>query len=105
MAKVYPDGIGGVARPSDAHGPISPRELPGRDVAQTIRLVNAMQKWATTKTRLGIPLLFHEAGLHRYAPPGATSLPDPRRPPHSLELCPVPRPHTITPPPLHAPRS
>src|SRR3546814_20158624 len=80
MAKVHPDGIGGVARPSDAHGPISPRELPGRDVAQTIRLVHAMQKWATTKTRLGIPILFHEEGLHGYAAPGATSFPVPTGP-------------------------
>ncbi|HVI99389.1 MAG TPA: glycoside hydrolase family 3 N-terminal domain-containing protein [Sphingomonas sp.] len=77
MAKVYPDGIGGVARPSDAHGPISPRELPGRDIAQTIKLVNAMQKWATTRTRLGIPILFHEEGLHGYAALGATSFPIP----------------------------
>src|SRR3546814_6754016 len=61
----------------DAHGPISQRDLPGRDVAQTIRLVNAMQKWATTKTRLGIPILFHEEGLHGYAAPGATSFPIP----------------------------
>src|SRR3546814_19771784 len=36
-----------------------------------------MQKWATTKTRLGIPILFHEEGLHGYAAPGATSFPIP----------------------------
>ena len=77
MAQVYPNGIGGVARPSDAHGPISPRKLPGRDVAGTIRLVNAMQHWAIEKTRLGIPILFHEEGLHGYAALGATSFPVP----------------------------
>ncbi|MBR0552517.1 glycoside hydrolase family 3 N-terminal domain-containing protein [Stakelama marina] len=74
-SKAYPDGIGGVARPSDAHGPISPRVEPGRDTAQTIKLVNAMQRWAMTKTRLGIPILFHEEGLHGYAALGATSFP------------------------------
>ncbi|MCM8730621.1 glycoside hydrolase family 3 N-terminal domain-containing protein [Hephaestia sp. GCM10023244] len=77
MSKVYPGGIGGVARPADAHGPISPRELPWRDTAQTIRLVNAMQRWAMTRTRLGIPILFHEEGLHGYAALGATSFPIP----------------------------
>src|SRR3546814_6840278 len=41
MAKVYPDGIGGVARPSDAHGPISPRELPGRDVRSEEHSLNS----------------------------------------------------------------
>ena len=76
-AKVYPNGIGGVARPSDAHGPISPRVEPGRDVAATVRLVNAMQHWAVEKTRLGIPILFHEEGLHGYAAVGATSFPVP----------------------------
>ncbi|HEU4960977.1 MAG TPA: glycoside hydrolase family 3 N-terminal domain-containing protein [Sphingomonas sp.] len=76
-AKAYPNGIGGVARPSDAHGPISPRVEPGRDVAATVRLVNAMQHWALENTRLGIPILFHEEGLHGYAALGATSFPVP----------------------------
>ncbi|WNO52361.1 glycoside hydrolase family 3 N-terminal domain-containing protein [Stakelama saccharophila] len=75
MAKVFPHNIGQVARPSDAKGPISPRELPGRDVRRTIKLVNAMQRYAVTKTRLGIPILFHEEGLHGYAALGATSFP------------------------------
>lgn len=77
MAKVYPNGIGGVARPSDAHGPISPREVEWRDIAGTIKLVNAMQKWSIEHTRLGIPILFHEEGLHGYAARGATSFPVP----------------------------
>jgi beta-glucosidase len=77
MSSEYPDGIGGVARPSDAHGPISPREVPGRDIAGTIKLVNAMQRWATEHTRLGIPILFHEEGLHGYAAEDATSFPVP----------------------------
>jgi beta-glucosidase len=75
MALKYPDGIGQFARPSDATGPTSPRVLPGRDVRGTIRLVNALQKYAMTRTRLGIPILFHEEGLHGYAARGATSFP------------------------------
>jgi beta-glucosidase len=34
-----------------------------------------LQHWATTQTRLGIPILFHEEGLHGYAAVGATSFP------------------------------
>lgn len=75
MARLYPDGIGQFARPSDAIGPKSPREVPGRDVRGTARLVNALQHFAREHTRLGIPILFHEEGLHGYAALGATSFP------------------------------
>jgi beta-glucosidase len=75
MAQKYPNSIGEFARPSDATGPTSPRVLPGRDVRGTIRLVNALQRYAMTRTRLGIPILFHEEGLHGYAARGATSFP------------------------------
>ncbi len=75
MAAKYPNGIGQFARPSDATGPVSPRVVPGRDVRGTIRLVNALQRLATTQTRLGIPILFHEEGLHGYAAKDATSFP------------------------------
>jgi beta-glucosidase len=37
--------------------------------------VNALQHNAMTHTRLGIPILFHEEGLHGYAARGATSFP------------------------------
>ena len=75
LAQVYPHGIGQFTRPSDAKGAFSPREVPGRDPRQTVALVNALQRWATTQTRLGIPILFHEEGLHGYAAVGATSFP------------------------------
>jgi beta-glucosidase len=75
LAKKYPNGIGQIARPSDRSGEGSPRKIPGRDVAATIRLVNDLQKYALTQTRLGIPILFHEEGLHGYAALGATSFP------------------------------
>ncbi|CAN5705587.1 glycoside hydrolase family 3 N-terminal domain-containing protein [soil metagenome] len=77
VAALYPDSFGGFARPSDAIGPASPRVVPGRDVAKTIELVNALQRYALTRTRLGIPLLMHEEGLHGYAARGATSFPIP----------------------------
>ncbi|MGO9949975.1 MAG: glycoside hydrolase family 3 N-terminal domain-containing protein [Steroidobacteraceae bacterium] len=75
MAQKYPDSIGQFARPSDATGPASPRVVPGRDVRGTIRLVNALQRYALSHTRLAIPILFHEEGLHGYAAVGATSFP------------------------------
>ena len=71
----FPNGLGHFARPSDAKGAVSPRVAKGRDPRQTVALVNALQKWAMTETRLGIPILFHEEGLHGYAAIGATSFP------------------------------
>ncbi|MEY3833498.1 MAG: hypothetical protein RLZZ130_976 [Pseudomonadota bacterium] len=75
MSAKFPYGIGQFARPSDALGPASPRKVKGRDVRGTVRLVNALQKHATTQTRLGIPILMHEEGLHGYAALYATSFP------------------------------
>jgi beta-glucosidase len=75
MALKFPDGIGQFARPSDATGPVSPRLEAGRDLRGTIRLVNALQHYALEHTRLGIPIMFHEEGLHGYAALGATSFP------------------------------
>jgi beta-glucosidase len=75
MAQKFPDGIGQFARPSDATGPASPRLVPGRDLRGTIRLVNALQHYAIERTRLGIPIMFHEEGLHGYVAVGATSFP------------------------------
>jgi beta-glucosidase len=75
MALMYPNGIGQFARPSDATGPASPRLLAGRDLRGTIRLVNALQHYALEHTRLGIPIMFHEEGLHGYVAMGATSFP------------------------------
>ncbi len=76
-AKIYPHGFGAFARPSDYTGTTTPMtpDHPGRDTRQTVALVNAVQHWAVEQTRLGIPVLFHEEGLHGYVAPGATSFP------------------------------
>jgi len=74
----YPDGIGQITRPSDLRA-VTPK-IPGkkaRDGAETIAFVNAAQRWAVERTRLGIPVLFHEEALHGYMAPGATSFPVP----------------------------
>ena len=75
IAQRFPNGIGQFARPSDATGPASPRLVPGRDLRGTVRLVNALQHYAMEHTRLGIPIMFHEEGLHGYVAVGATSFP------------------------------
>ncbi len=72
--RLYPNGIGQFARPGDLQGPGDPFKTPYRDVRQTIELVNSIQRFARG-TRLGIPVLFHEEGLHGYAARGATHFP------------------------------
>jgi beta-glucosidase len=74
-AQIYPDGLGGLARPSDLKGPVSPRIDHLRDSRATVVLDNAVQHWAVEHTRLGIPVLLHEEGLHGYATAEATSFP------------------------------
>ena len=76
----YPNGIGQIARPSDRGGAATANNT-GTDVtgrwrkpADTIAFVNAAQGWAR-RTRLGIPVLFHEEALHGYMAPEATSFP------------------------------
>ena len=71
----FPYGIGQVTRPSDRKGPVSPRLARLRDAKETVALVNAVQHWAINDTRLGIPVLFHEEGLHGYATMDATNFP------------------------------
>jgi beta-glucosidase len=74
-AAKYPNGFGGFSRPSDLRGAVSPRLAHGRDTRATVKLVNAIQHFALEKTRLGIPVWFHEEGLHGYAAVDATNFP------------------------------
>ncbi|HLT90859.1 MAG TPA: glycoside hydrolase family 3 N-terminal domain-containing protein [Woeseiaceae bacterium] len=73
--RLWPHGFGSFSRPNDTQGPASPRVVPWRSIARTVELVNAIQSFAIEETRLGIPVLFHEEGLHGYAAVGATSFP------------------------------
>jgi beta-glucosidase-like glycosyl hydrolase len=73
--QIFPAGIGQVARPSDLRGGGNPFEQPYRNAGETVTLVNAIQRYALKDTRLGIPVLFHEEGLHGYVARGATSFP------------------------------
>jgi len=71
-SRLYPDGFGQVTRPSDRKGFEGKR---WRIDESTVRFVNAIQVWAVNKTRLGIPVLFHEECLHGYMAWGPTIFP------------------------------
>jgi len=58
-------GLGQVGRPSDAAGGQSPRA--------TAELTNAIQRFFLEKSRLGIPVIFHEECLHGQAAKESTS--------------------------------
>ncbi|ESQ84968.1 glycoside hydrolase family 3 N-terminal domain-containing protein [Asticcacaulis benevestitus] len=80
-SKVYPNGLGMVARPSDQQGLATTTgagdsgAMGNRNAFNTASHVNAMQKWAIEETRLGIPMIMHEEGLHGYVAKDATSFP------------------------------
>jgi beta-glucosidase len=60
-------GLGQVGRPSDAGGP------PGLTPRRNAELTNAIQRFFLEKSRLGIPVIFHEECLHGHAARDATS--------------------------------
>ncbi|TVR75161.1 MAG: beta-glucosidase [Marinilabiliales bacterium] len=60
---------GQVGRPGDAGG--------GRNAREMAELTNDIQKFFIEKSRLGIPVVFHEECLHGLAEKGATSFPQP----------------------------
>src|SRR4051794_9872445 len=69
---LFANGLGEVSRPSeneDRKKNLNPR--------QEAELANALQKYVIENTRLGIPLLNHEEGLHGMQGVGATSYPQP----------------------------
>src|SRR5215471_17805733 len=63
-AVLMKDGLGQISRPSEGRGP---REM----VAYT----NTVQKWMKERTRLGIPVMFHDECLHGHVAIGGTSYP------------------------------
>jgi beta-glucosidase len=62
-------GLGQVGRPSDAG--------PGLNACATAELTNAIQRFFLEKSRLGIPVIFHEECLHGQAAVDATSFSQP----------------------------
>lgn len=63
-----PLGIGHFARPSDRREKGSLGEgVSSRTPTETVELVNALQRFLVEETRLGIPAMMHEEGLHGFA--------------------------------------
>ena len=78
--EAIPHGIGQIARPSDNIG----RDMsavdtsgmtPTRTPRETVELVNAIQRYLVEETRLGIPAMMHEEGLHGFQARDATVFP------------------------------
>lgn len=81
-ARVFPNGLGQITRPSDKRGVTAGNNAAGvtadavnRTAQETADYINAAQRWAVEQTRLGIPLIMHEEALHGYVARGATSFP------------------------------
>ena len=62
-------GLGQVGRPSDAGGGLTARLM--------AECTNAIQRFFVERSRLGIPVIFHEECLHGHAAPEGTSFPQP----------------------------
>jgi len=87
MRAAFPHGVGCFARPQDTMGMEAPterkdvndatvvRRLSARTPSETVELTNSVQRWMIEETRLGIPTLFHEEGLHGFQARYATSFP------------------------------
>jgi beta-glucosidase len=73
--EVMPHGIGQISRPSDNIGRGVGGVDPNRTARNTVELVNAIQRYLVKETRLGIPAIMHEEGLHGFAARGATHFP------------------------------
>src|SRR5690242_18296084 len=63
-AALMKDGLGQISRPSEGRGP--------REMAE---FTNTVQKWMMERTRLGIPVLFHDECLHGHVAMKGTSYP------------------------------
>ncbi|MEL6728017.1 MAG: glycoside hydrolase family 3 N-terminal domain-containing protein [Pseudomonadota bacterium] len=87
MKATYPHGVGCFARPQDTMGMEQTEErkdvndatvvrrMSARTPSETVELTNAVQQWMIEETRLGIPTLFHEEGLHGFQGRYSTAFP------------------------------
>jgi beta-glucosidase len=73
--KVFPDGLGMVAHPSERKGFPDTDDFTTRTSEDAATYINAVQKWAIENTRLGIPLLMHEEALHGFMGRDGTCFP------------------------------
>ena len=74
-AEAIPNGAGHIARPSDNWQRGEAGVDPNRTPRETVELVNALQRYLLEETRLGIPAMMHEEGLHGFQARDATHFP------------------------------
>ncbi|MBN1181647.1 MAG: glycoside hydrolase family 3 C-terminal domain-containing protein [Bacteroidales bacterium] len=75
--KVLPDGIGFLARLNEDLGPDATGFHPTLSPKEAAIQYNKIQKFFVEETRLGIPVISHEEGLHGQQSQDATSFPVP----------------------------
>jgi beta-glucosidase len=73
-SKNYPSGIGHIGRPSER---AKNNALPGRKAQECVVITNTIQRFFVEKTRLGIPVIFHEECLHGMMAREGTNYPVP----------------------------
>lgn len=66
LPKWFKVGVGRIERPSEGH-----------TAREEATYINAIQRWVQENTRLGLPVLFHEEGLHGVQAEQSTSFPIP----------------------------
>ena len=76
MAERFGDGLGQWGRISENQTPTYSQDM-FMTIEESVRLNNMIQKWFVDSTRLGIPVIIHEEGLHGHAAKGATHFPMP----------------------------
>jgi len=73
-AQNIPHGIGQIGRPSEGYNRDLLQNRTAREMAE---FTNSVQRYFIEKTRLGIPVVFHEECLHGHAAKDGTSFPQP----------------------------
>jgi beta-glucosidase len=76
-AQYYKDGLGFMARPNENLFPLKPEYHAAMHPRQAAELYNKIQHYFVEKTRLGIPLVGHDEGVHGQLSQDATCFPMP----------------------------
>jgi beta-glucosidase len=77
VAEYFKDGIGFLSRPNENLFPEKPAYHPALHPRQAAELYNEIQRYFVEKTRLGIPIVAHDEGVHGHLSQDATNFPVP----------------------------
>lgn len=76
-AELFKDGLGFMSRPNENLFPPKPMHHPALHPREAAELYNKIQRYFVEKTRLGIPLVAHDEGVHGHLSQDATNFPMP----------------------------